>query len=169
MVISISLNLLTVCILVISTILVYRQMKSNHEWNRRRTTHDLIFQSLVGHFSDLREKMEHKIDIYEENEDYNSRKDDLNEEDYWTLDCILNFLDNVCLAIKNNVVTERIVFDCLAGVLISYRRWADSYICVNRVESPRRWIEMDPIVVKWKKDREKIISKLPIQSGCSKL
>lgn len=162
-------NSLAILILTISAILFYLQMKGNHEWNRRRTAHDLIFQSYIGHFSDLRAKLEHKINIYDETENYNEKKAELDEADHKVLDSILNYLDNVCLAVKDHVVSEDIIFDCLAGILLGYKRWAKPYIQSMRAQNPRVWIELDNHKVRtWPEKREQIISGL-VQEGERKL
>lgn len=167
-ILNLLLSLLTFIALVTSAILFYRQMSSNHEWNRRRTAHDLIFQSYIGHFSELRAKLEHKINIYDEAEDYNKKKSELDDRDHKILNSILNFLDNVCLAIKNNVVTEEIIFDCLAGILIAYSRWAKPYIQTKRAINPRVWIEIDPYVKDWEKKKKEILDGM-VKEGKRKL
>jgi len=162
------LELLTLIVLGVSAYLFYRQMQSNHEWNRHRTAHDLIFQSYMGHFSDLRRHLEHKINIYDEKQTYEDKKNELNDADHKNLNAILNYLENVCLAVKNNVVTESIIFDCLAEILIAYRRWASPYVCKIRAYHPRAWIEIDPFVKEWSEQRDKIVSKI-VRKGCEKL
>ena len=98
----------------------------------------------------MRESLEKKISIYNEAENYALKKSVLTIEDHKTLDAVLNYLDNVCLAVKNNVVDETIIFDCISGILAGYHRWAKPYITENRARDPRLWIEMDPYVKSWK-------------------
>jgi len=144
------LNLLNVVVLTATAALLFRQSKDNHAWNRRKATHDLVFEASLGRFRELRNLLEQKIDIYNDSQTYRSVQVQLTAADHIVLDAILNFLENVCLAVKNNVISESIVYDSLGNILIAYMRWANPYITDKRESiSEQLWLEIDPYLDKW--------------------
>lgn len=162
------LNVVSVTILALSALLVYLQIRKAHEWNRRKAAHDLIFEASLGRFRKIRDHLEQKIDIYDEAQTYDTLSSELDKQDHIFLDAALNFFDNLCLAIKNNVVDESIVYDSISNILVAYARWASPWIKQNRAICPLMWIEMDPYVEKWKQ-RDKETATRMIRPGASKL
>ena len=131
------------------------QLRGTHEWNRRKAAHDLIFEASLGSFRALRDRLEQKIDVYNPDQTYASVKDTLDKEDHVYLDATLNFFENVCLAIKNNVINEDIIFQSLSAVMIAYMRWAEPYITHNRETIHfGLWQEIDPFVDDWLEQHE---------------
>lgn len=121
-----------------------------HEWNRRKSAHDLVFEASLGRFASLRREVEGKINIYDLTQTYSTVKTDLDATDHHNLEAVLNFLENVCLAIKNNVVEEMIVYDSLSDILVAYMRWAAPYIRQNRQDiSEELWQEINPYAKRW--------------------
>lgn len=121
-----------------------------HEWNRRKSAHDLVFEASLGRFANLRREVERKINIYDLSQTHSTIKAQLDAADQLNIDAALNFLENVCLAIKNNVVDEMIVYDSLGDILVAYVRWAAPYIKQNRQDiSEELWREIDPWAKKW--------------------
>jgi hypothetical protein len=123
------------------------EVTRDHDWNRKRAAHDLIFETSLGRFAELRRRTEAGIDIYDA--DQNSATVQLSEERKQDLDAVLNFLENVCLSMKNNVVDEEIVYKTLSDILLAYARWAAPYITESRQISPDFWKEIDLYVVRW--------------------
>lgn len=161
-------GILTLLALVITGILLWRQIRLEHEWNRRRMAHELIFDSVFGKFREFRNRLENKINIYNENETYANKQNALSPEDLLALEAILNYFDNVCAATKNGTLDEDIVFGCLAAIIVAYARWAAPYIKENRKIDPRFWIDIDPYVESWKK-RQADIEKRLLVPGKRKL
>ncbi|MCR4320581.1 MAG: DUF4760 domain-containing protein [Candidatus Brocadiaceae bacterium] len=149
-------SIINLVVITSAAILLYRQIKTNHEWNRLKAAHDLILDSNLGTFRTLRNNLEKKIDIYDQAQTYATSKGSLDKEDHRALEAILNYLDNLCLAIKNNVVDKEIAFNCLAAILLAYQRWASPYIQECRKGNPLFWIEIDQLVNEWAKRIEEM-------------
>lgn len=124
------------------------EVSKAHDWNRRKLAYDLIFEASLGKFGELRRGLE-VGNIYDQNQTFTTQA--LSEEKLLQLDAALNFLENVCLSIKNNVVDEGIVYDALGEILVAYFRWARPYIndCRSRW-SDDFWSEIDPYEDRWR-------------------
>ena len=161
-------GVLNLVVITITAYLIYRQNKASQEWNRRHTAHDLIFEASLGRFRSLRDRLEQKIDIYDPGQTYTTVKDKLDAEDHIFLDAALNFFENVCLAIKDNVLDEDILYESFGGILCAYTRWASPYIHAQRSISPTLWIEFDPFIERWATRDKQAVARL-VEPGKSKL
>lgn len=124
------------------------EVSKAHDWNRRKSAHDMILEASLGKFGELRRKFEDGIDIYDPNQ--TSASQALSAEKKLQLDAALNFLENLCLSIKNNVVDEEIVYGALGEILVAYWRWAQPYIRECRRTSDDFWSEIDPYEALWR-------------------
>ena len=149
-------------VLSIMAVLAVLQIRKTQEWNRRRATLDLLTEWDVGRMRELRDRLEAKVDIYNPQSDYESKKGDLDKEDDMALDGILNALDNVGLAVRHKVLNERMAYECLSGIVAAYWRWARPYINQNKQIDIRLWDELDPLVARWADwDRAALDARLP--------
>lgn len=151
------LNLGSLVAVFITVFLLFRQNRNTHDWNRRQAAHDLNSEAALGRGYALRAQLELKINIYDPDETYSAVEGNLGDEDRRLLDTILNFFENVCIAIKNHVVEEKIVFDSLSSVMLAYWRWADPYIKDNRANiNDRLWQEIDVFMPRWQERWEEL-------------
>lgn len=130
---------------------IYVEYRKNHDWNRRKAAHDLLFDASAGKLRDIRAKLETKIAIHDTAQTYTTEKSKLSQDDHILLDGALNYLENICLTIKNGVADEAIIYESLAAVMISYHRWALPYIRQCRSLHECIWVEIDPYTDKWSK------------------
>ena len=128
-----------------------QEMSKEHDWNRRKAAHDLIAESSLGKFGDIRRKFESRIPIYDRDLTSATLNPPLSADEALQLDAVLNYLENVCLSIKNNVVDEDIVFDALSDILVAYWRWSKPYVneC-RRTMSIDFWKDLEPYELKWR-------------------
>jgi len=124
------------------------EVAKEHDWNRRKSAHDLIVETSLGRFGEIRRQLESGIDIYDEKKTCADVQ--LSDAQKVQLDAALNFLENICLSIKNNVVDEDIMFDAVAEILVGYHRWARPYITHWRKVSDDFWSEIDPFEERWR-------------------
>jgi len=143
-------------------VLAWLQIRKTQEWNRRQVTLGLLTEWDVGRMRELRDRLESKVDIYDSASNYDSEKENLNKQDHMALDSVLNALDNVGLAIRHNILDERMCYDCLSGIVAGYWRWANPYISQNKQIDIRLWDELDPLVARWADwDRKAVDARLP--------
>ena len=156
-------------VLGLSAVLLYRELKSNHDWNRRRTAHDLIFEGSIGTFRRLRRALARVSDhMYQAGATSATLEPPLTGPEKLILEAILNYFENLALAVKNNVVDEDIAFESMGGVLLAYWKWAAPYVRECRGIDPMFWIQIDPIAAKWGKRKDDLVAKLVAQ-GKAKL
>src|SRR3989338_6689152 len=151
--IALYVSILTLLIMALGNLLQWREIRAEQEWNRRNAAQKFLFDVMLGRFWELRKTLENRISIYDESQTYATKSGIMSAEDKMTLNAILNYLEVLCLCIKNHVIDEDIAFDSLHGLLFAYLRWAGPYIKDKRNIDKRMWIEIDPVAEKWKKRR----------------
>lgn len=133
-----------------------KSYRSEHDWNRRKATHDSLLIFTSGQSASLREKIV-KI-VGEEmwvHRNYNDAKAELSEEDLKKLNNALNRLLNLyelySLQIRNNVLDENISYYYLAHALPSVYEWSKSFIEQLRFEHNERhlFIELEYLAEQW--------------------
>lgn len=149
-------SILTLLLIGVGNLLVLRQIRSEQEWNRRNASQELLFNVILGRFGQMRRSLEEKVDIYDDTQTWATVKDKLTRQDMQTLDAILNYLEVMCLCVKNNVIDNDITFDAMDGIMFAYLRWAGPYIKVNRAIDAKMWTEIDGIATKWREKRAEI-------------
>jgi hypothetical protein len=142
-------------LLALAGILLWYQIRSSHEWNRRKAAHDFLGEIILGKFVEIRRKLEEKIDPYDLNQTYATKKGDLSTEDTLLLRELLNYLEELCLAIKHGIIDEDIAYESVPVLLCTYWRWAEAYVHAERRHSPLIWIEVENVVKRWKQRMEK--------------
>ena len=126
-------NFVTVLIIGISAILLWRQIKENHEWNRRKATQEVLNNLVFGEFPELRAKLEgeFKCKIWEKSQNFQNLTEGLSEERTddikILLSRILNILEAIAINIKNNIIDEDICYDYLGWIMSEYYRWSKQY------------------------------------------
>jgi len=145
--------------------LILYQIRSTHDWNRRKATHDVLTEIILGSFVGIRRTLEKKIDPYDKSQDYEKKAQELTTDDIQLLGDLLNYLEQMCLAIKHGIIDDDIAFDCASGLLVAYWRWAKPYIDSERVYSPRMWIEIQDRAGIWAEREAKDISSRLVKPG----
>ena len=109
-IISIIISSVGTLIVGITAIILWLQLKTNHEWNRRKATQETLDKLVVGEFPELRRKLEVelKCSIWDGGQDYKSCITNLSEETSRQFDGylsrILNIFETVGINIKNNIL-----------------------------------------------------------------
>jgi hypothetical protein len=143
------LHTIELLILLGSVFFLWRQISSSHEWNRRKTTHDMLSGLLNSRFTTIRRDLEKKIDPYDASETYSTKKAELTPEDKNSLKDILNYLEEMCAGIKHDIIDDAIAYDCCSGILRNYARWAKPFIQERRALHSLIWIEIEDRAKKW--------------------
>lgn len=147
-------NLAEVAVLVVTAVLVWRELSSTHDWNRRKTTHDLLSQLMIGPVTEMRRSLDGKIHPYERGRTYTDDAPTLNEADRTKLRTILNYFEEMSLGIKHNIIDGDIAYDCCATMVVTFHRWAAPFIAEERDASDSFWIEFEHTAVEWSKKME---------------
>lgn len=174
-------GILNLLVIIFSVWLIWKTLKTTHDWNRRKATQEILDKFIIGEIPDLNSKI--KIDfgcsISDEKNSYSNfiltikdPKTKLKYDD--TLVRILNIFEVISIDMKNNVIEEDICYDYLAWFITAYYRFSKEYIDIKKTEAK------DPRVlknfadcaskwdVKWRSELEKSHNSLTIE-GKSKL
>lgn len=133
-VISVIISSVGTLIIAITALILWWQIRSHHEWNRRKSTQETLDKLVTGEFPELRKKLEVdlKCSVWNRNEDYDSCISSLSEEDQKKFDSflsrILNIFETIGINIKNNVIDEEICYDYLGWLYTEYYRWSRPFI-----------------------------------------
>lgn len=148
--------------------------KKIHEWNRRKTTYDLLKDFSNGDFPKLLIEMRRmsKLPI-DENTNYEVVIDSFSDNDKYVFDKklsqLLNYFEGISISIKNHIIDEDICFDYAAILFERYYNWSKGFIKKRRDTTDIRtiYINFESLAKKWievkkldsKKQKEVLISK----------
>lgn len=136
------------------------QIESTYKWNLRKNTHDYLNDAILGSLVMLRRKLEAKgIDPFDQNQVYNGQQ--LSALETLLVRDILNYMEQMSLAIDYQIIDELAAYDCARGVVLEYWRWAKPYveerrkalIDQNRAEiANAAWKSIEKLAAKWKNE-----------------
>jgi len=148
------LSFLTACAAVF---LLYRQIKKTHDWNRRKTSIELLESWVSGNIRDIWKYLETKYNfkmLFGE-QNYKTVYESLpNEQEKQelksTIVALLNHFEVISIGIKNHVYEEELIYDFAALHFVLFWEWAEPLINEYRVKDPTIFIEFRHYAVKWK-------------------
>lgn len=141
-----------------SVYLLFLQIRKQHEWNRRKASHDFLSNLISGGVAELRTKLESEfgVDTRNTNQTYTTVYNSISEEArkkefYQTTYRLFNFFEQVGIGIKDHMLDEEICFDALHNIVIDYKRWGEPLI-EERREGGREatWTEFEYYAEKWR-------------------
>jgi len=156
-------NILNTLIIAATALFVYLQVRAihkqiniNHQWNRRKTTQEMLQKMVMGEFPSLRHELEEGYGclIWDKNQTYEgvvqSTPDNKSEIDF-RLAWIMNFFETIAINIKNDVIEEKICYDYLGWIYSEYYRWGKSFIDERRKRAgdPRVLLDFSYYAEKW--------------------
>lgn len=134
-----------------------QQMREAHEWNRRKTSQEVLNVLVFGEFPSLRNMVESELgcNIPDHAETYEKKKGSLLDSDKAKLDDalrqILNILETIAVNIKHNIIDEDICYDYLGWIMVEYHRWSMPFIEERRTKAgdPRVLFDLSEYAKKW--------------------
>lgn len=118
----------------ISAVLLWRQIRETDDWNRRKTSQEILGNLTLGEFPALRERVEVDFgcEIWNKQETYSTKSAGLTDQETQKLNYavvrVLNALETISIHMKNDIVDEDICYDYLGWILIQYVRWGTPLI-----------------------------------------
>ena len=161
-------KILHLLILAISATFVLITIRKNQEWNRRRTTHEMIHELVTGDYPELSKKLtvDFEVQVYSKTVDYLRSMDKLDEQKQkelrHTVTKIFNLFEVLSISIKNGVIDDQICFDYLGMMYTEYYRWGIDFIEEMRQKSGEKRILLNfqNCALRWK---EKIDNGIQIE------
>ena len=143
-----------------------KTLKSNHDWNRRKTTHEILGNFIIGDIPKLTSSLKLKFNckIYDEKSNYSSfianldstKKDKFDD----TLIRLLNIFEVIAIDIKNHIIEEDISYDYLVWFFTSSYKFSKELIEQKRKDAGdnRVFINFTNLAQKWDKRKSKELS-----------
>lgn len=137
-----------------------QQMREAHEWNRRKTSQEVLNVLVFGEFSTLRTIIESELgcNIPDTKETYETKKTAFGDQEKEkklddSLRKILNILEAIAINIKHKIVDEDICYDYLGWIMVEYHRWSLGFIDARRkiAGDPRVLIGFSEYAERWQK------------------
>lgn len=143
-----------VLVVAASALLLWYQIWSTHNWNRRKSTHDLLASVSSGSPAELRHRLELRIKVYDPREDYARLQPPLEEEEWRVLMRVLNYFELICQGIRHGIIDDDMAFAYVSNPLIAYYRWSQPFIVRSReVAGPNTFIELERRAKLWHERR----------------
>lgn len=142
----------------VSVILLKKQIKDSHEWDRLKTSQEILATLTTGEFPSLREKLEvdSGCEIWNEAQNYNDKSDSHSSplevmRLRFTLTRILNVLEAISIDIQKGIVCGEICYKFLGGIFIHYARWSEPLIANLETKYDMRVYEnLTDLAAKWR-------------------
>lgn len=156
------LSLISLLMVTITGLLLWYQIRSGHEWSRRKATTDLLQDVVAGKFREMRRVIEAKVDPYQSKQSYADLKASnvLNDDDEKTLTDILNYLEHVAVAVKHNVLDGDYCYEMLYYPAAAYCRLAAGLMDDQKKFGVSIWVDLRWTISEWDKraahDHEKL-------------
>lgn len=160
-IITITINSISSVATAIAAFLIYYQIKSTHDWNRRKTSQEVLNSLINGDFpKDLNKfriivKDKLNADMQERNKNYNDlisvcTKEELREINSAVIS-IINTLETISVYVKNSIVDEDICYNFSYTFFIDLYYWLNPYILECRKRELNEFIlaEYEYYAKKW--------------------
>lgn len=160
--VKLALSVVGFAVAVISIFLVYVQMRKTHEWNRRKASHDTLGELVAGNVAESRRTLVvgFGVEIGTKSQTYTDIEVKLGDEQrrelLYNATQFMNYLEILCVGMKNNVLDEDICYDYAKLPVTRFWLWAKPLIEVRRKASgdDTEWIEVENYAKRWLKREE---------------
>ena len=140
----------------ISTYFLLMQMRSTQQWNKKKTSEELLIQTMTGEFTKLMDSLllEYDWDILA-HVSYSQKIENLSEGEVKQLDSvlrnILRHLEVVCINMKHDIIDEHVCYEYLHSILTTFYSNSADFIARERMrrKEPRVFIELEDYAQKW--------------------
>ena len=156
-------NTLALIIAVLSTLfagigvlLLWRQIRKDHDWNQRNASAELLVSWVTGDVREIWKTLEidFGLKLLGVDQNYKTVFDSLDDEDERqrlksTVISLLNYLEVTSISIKSEVLDESIIYDFAALHFVLFRTWAQPLIDEYTKRDPTIFIEFRTYADKW--------------------
>jgi len=145
----------------ITAFLIFTQIKSNHDWNRRKTSQEVLNSLTVGEFPNNLQKLRIAVreklnqDIQNRQKSYTDFKEVLSADELKEYNSIIikiiNILETISVYVKNSIVDEDICYNFSYTFFIDLYHWLKPYIYECRQLESNEFIlaEYEYFALKW--------------------
>jgi hypothetical protein len=155
---SLIISILNLIVLIVSVWLIWKTLKSSLDWNKRKTSQEILDKLIIGEIPDLSTKIriDYGCKIYDENTPYTKfmiTLIDTKAKDSFdaTLTRMLNIFEVISIDMKSEIVEEDICYNYLGWFLTAYYKFSKDFIETKRKEAgdPRVLLNFTEYAEKW--------------------
>lgn len=131
---SLILTFLSLVIIFYGAKIAYNTYKSNHEWNRRKSTQEVLRDLVLGDYPKFSKiLLDNNIKPFNIDETYSTSlnailDENLKKDVIFATKNVFNLFEFIAINIKNNTIDEDICYDYLGWMYTQYYRWGQDYI-----------------------------------------
>ena len=158
-IIPIIISSVSTIIIGISAVLLWKQIKGNYKWNRRKASQEILNNLVMGEFPNLTHELRDKFKcaIWDESQTYEDVVKDLSKGEIDKLDGVLkrflNILEVMAINIKNDIIDEDICYDYLGEIMTELYRWSKPFIIeMRKRQEPSGLCYFEEYAEKWTKE-----------------
>lgn len=124
--------------------LLKTQVSDTHEWNRRKSSQEIMNNLVFGEFPKLRNDIENILhcNIPDQHQTYDTKIVGISNDDKLRLDAalrqLLNVLECIAINVKHKIIDEDICYDYLGWIMSEYYRWSIGFINARRSAGNQR-------------------------------
>jgi hypothetical protein len=162
----------------LGVIMVYKTLKSNHDWYRRQYTLDIlkewnenimplvkIIEDVFPHLLDIDGIQSKGVELTREEAEKiyaGDTKDNKYINLRYTLNSLMNYFEYIATAYLHNVADQRIIFHSFSKSLIRIHDALDNYIeVVKRRRGHQPWQPFLDVISKWKAQDARPLNQKP--------
>ena len=142
----------------VSNYLLLLQMRQTQEWNRKKTSEELLTQIMTGEFPKLMDSLvlDFKWDVLA-HQPYAQQAQELTEGELPKLDAVLRnvlrHLEVVCINMKHEIIDEKVCYEYLHSIVTTFYTNCKGFIAQERGrrKEPRVFIELEEYAILWLK------------------
>ena len=138
----------------ITTFLVLRQIKENQNWNRKKTSEEMLIQRMTGEFPKLMDTLSLEYGWHVlEHVPYTSLT--LANEDLLKVDIVLRnvlrHLEVICINMKHEIIDEGVCHEYLQSILKTFYQMSQGFIERERKlrKEPKIFHELEQYAKRW--------------------
>ena len=140
----------------ISTWFILLQMRRTQQWNKKKTSEELLTQIMTGEFPKLMDSLmlEYEWDILEHVQ-YAHKASALDASQPRKMDVtlrnVLRHLEVVCINMKHEIIDEKICYEYLHSILTTFYLSSEEFIKKERIrrKEPKIFKEMEDYAKRW--------------------
>ena len=133
-IVDILIKIISLGFVIFGSVIAYKTLKKNHEWNRRKSTQEVLKVLVLGDYPKFSKTLlDYDIKPFSKDESFNTTLPQIGDEKIkneiiYATKSIFNLFEFIAINIKNNTIDENICYDYLGWMYVEYYRWGKDYI-----------------------------------------
>lgn len=134
---------------------IKRNTRTQHDWNRRQTTQQYLYQVLAKDVPSITQDLENsfKVNIYDKAQTVFSVLNELSEDQKKDFEIklkkLFNMFELISVGIKHHILDDEIGYQYAGFLLSSYWHWGEDLIRKYQEKHRAIWLEFETCAIDW--------------------